>query len=190
MTTRALIFDCFGVLCVGTRSFIMSVCPKPHQQHLDDLFRQADYGFISAREFRQQATALLGMSEEKFIALHQQHLHRDERMIELLQHLRSQYLIGLLTNANDAIIRQLFTEHELQQLFSDVLISSEVGIVKPQRELFELAATRLGVQPEACVMIDDSSENIDGARAAGMNGVVFNDVDQCQQALQEFGVYA
>ena len=53
----------------------------------------------------------------------------------------------------------------------DVVIDScEVGLRKPDPEIFELTAERLGVPPSACVMIDDFAWNLTGAAATGNGG--------------------
>ena len=42
---------------------------------------------------------------------------------------------------------------------------------KPQPEIYLLAAERLGVEPEACVFVDDLRENCEGAEAVGMTAI-------------------
>jgi putative hydrolase of the HAD superfamily len=60
-------------------------------------------------------------------------------------------------------------------VFHDVVDSSEVGMRKPDHRIYRLASDRLGVEPEACVFLDDQPENVDGARAIGMAGIVVDD---------------
>lgn len=57
------------------------------------------------------------------------------------------------------------------QLFDALVISGEVGLRKPQPEIYQLAADRLGVEPAECVFVDDLAVNIRGAAAVGMVGV-------------------
>jgi epoxide hydrolase-like predicted phosphatase len=56
-------------------------------------------------------------------------------------------------------------------LFDTVVISGEVGLRKPEPEIYRLAAERLGVGPQECVFVDDLAANVRGAVAAGMVGV-------------------
>jgi epoxide hydrolase-like predicted phosphatase len=58
------------------------------------------------------------------------------------------------------------------ELFDAVVISAEVGLRKPDREIFLLAADRIDVPPEECVFVDDLLPNAEGARAIGMEAVV------------------
>jgi putative hydrolase of the HAD superfamily len=62
--------------------------------------------------------------------------------------------------------RELFPE-----LFDAVVISSEVGMRKPEERIFKLAAELLGLEPAECVFIDDMEANVLAAEAAGLVGV-------------------
>jgi len=76
---------------------------------------------------------------------------------------------GLVSNSwgDSGYERERFGE-----LFDVVVISAEVGMRKPDREIFLYAAGELGVPPEECVFVDDLLHNADGARAVGMEAVV------------------
>lgn len=61
-------------------------------------------------------------------------------------------------------------------VFDEVVISGEVGLRKPEPEIYRLAAERLGVPPSQCVFVDDLTPNVRGAVAVGMIGVLHRDV--------------
>ncbi len=65
-----------------------------------------------------------------------------------------------------------YERDRLGELFDAVVISADVGLRKPDREIFLLAAELIGLQPEECVFVDDLLHNADGARAVGMEAVV------------------
>ncbi|MBK5307462.1 MAG: HAD family phosphatase [Frankiaceae bacterium] len=58
------------------------------------------------------------------------------------------------------------------ELFDVIVISGEVGLRKPEREIYELCARQLGMPPGACVFVDDLSPNVRGAVDVGMVGVL------------------
>jgi epoxide hydrolase-like predicted phosphatase len=58
------------------------------------------------------------------------------------------------------------------ELFDGVVISGQVGMRKPERRIFLLAAESVGLEPEECVFIDDVQENVTAASAAGLTGVL------------------
>ena len=190
MAIQAVIFDCFGVLCVGSRTYLVSQCPQEGRERLEELFDQADYGYISAEEFLVQSAEVMGLSAGDLQRMLDRQYARDEKMIDFVRSLRAQYKTALLSNANNAIIRKLFSEDELTSVFDEVIVSSEIGMIKPSAELFELAATRLDCLPGECVMVDDVETNIIGAADAGMKGIVFRSLEQGKAELRELGVNA
>jgi epoxide hydrolase-like predicted phosphatase len=70
-------------------------------------------------------------------------------------------------------------------LFDAVVISGEVGLRKPEPEIYRLAADRLGLAPEECVFVDDLAPNVRGAVRVGMVGVHYVDHDRVVAELRE-----
>ena len=56
-----------------------------------------------------------------------------------------------------------------------MILSGEVGVRKPDPEIYLLAAERIGLAPEKCVFVDDIPVNVEGARALGMAGILHRD---------------
>jgi epoxide hydrolase-like predicted phosphatase len=77
-----------------------------------------------------------------------------------------------------------YPREDWDQLFDAVVISGEVGLRKPEPEIYALAASRLDVAAEQCVFVDDLRPNIRGAVAAGMVGVHHVDADQTVAELE------
>lgn len=78
-----------------------------------------------------------------------------------------------------------FPKNEQTIYFDDSVLSCGVHLVKPNRKIYELAASRLGVAVEECVFIDDSQKNIDGAEAIGMTGILYRDYDSFMTDIKE-----
>jgi epoxide hydrolase-like predicted phosphatase len=70
-------------------------------------------------------------------------------------------------------------------LFDAVVISGEVGLRKPEPEIYRLTAERLGLGPEECVFVDDLAPNVRGAAAVGMVGVHYVDHGRVVTELEE-----
>ena len=63
----------------------------------------------------------------------------------------------------------------IAELFDEILISGEIGIHKPDRAIFDMAASRLGVKNEECLFVgDDPKSDVDGALGAEMKVLWFN----------------
>jgi putative hydrolase of the HAD superfamily len=64
------------------------------------------------------------------------------------------------------------------EAFDHIVVSAEVGLIKPDPRIYRLALDGLGVSSEEAVFVDDMAENITGAEAVGMRGVRFLNPDQ------------
>lgn len=181
---HAVIFDCFGVLVHGSLNHLRSLAPPEHLDELNNLSHNSDYGYVSQEEYLQGVGELLGRTpQEIFDIIHAQYV-RNEEMITLVRALHGQYKTALLSNVGRGVISQLFPHDELEELFDVVVLSSEVGMVKPNADIYEFAAQKLGVTPEECLMIDDLEANIAGAKAVGMSGHICNEPTQCAHDIR------
>jgi len=96
-----------------------------------------------------------------------------EPMIERTRRFRQAgFAIGLVTN-NLAEFRDLWRPLlPLDELFDVVVDSSEVGIRKPDRRIFDLVLELLDARPERTVFLDDYQGNVDAAEALGIRGIL------------------
>ncbi len=70
--------------------------------------------------------------------------------------------------------------------FDGVMISAEVHMVKPDIRIYETFMKKYGLKPEECLFIDDRRTNVEGAKAAGMKGVIFeNDFERLYMELND-----
>jgi len=81
--------------------------------------------------------------------------------------------IGLLTNNVKEFGDNWRAMFPIDELCDDVVDSSHVGMRKPERAIYELTCSRLGVRPEETVFVDDNADNIAAARDFGMHAVHF-----------------
>jgi HAD superfamily hydrolase (TIGR01509 family) len=96
----------------------------------------------------------------------------DGDFVALIRSLRPRVKTALLSNFS-AQLRQLLTQHGLIDAFDVIVISGEEGLLKPDARIYHLAAERLGVPVADFLFVDDSEENVAGARAAGMPALHF-----------------
>jgi epoxide hydrolase-like predicted phosphatase len=144
-------------------------------------------GHISHREAFQRACQTLQLPEDALNefeqALWEERIFNRELAL-YLQQLRPRYKTALLSNAwsdaRDNITRffQLHTFVDLQ------IFSAEEGLAKPDPRLYLLALSRLEVQPEETIFIDDREENIQVAQQIGMHTILFEQNEQTIAALQ------
>lgn len=180
---RGVIFDCFGVLYEGSLEYLASLVPPGRREAVYEVNRAADYGYISYEEYLKSMAELIGTGPEDIDRIAQERFVRNDPLVDFARSLNPHYKTALLSNVGHSIIETLFTDQELSELFDAVVLSGEVGMVKPYPEIYELTASRLGLLPEECVMIDDLPKNTEGAERIGMKGLVYSSVRQLEADL-------
>jgi putative hydrolase of the HAD superfamily len=109
-------------------------------------------------------------------------LRPDERMLDALRRARAAGIrTGLVSNSMGA---GRYDRDAFPELFDGVVISGDVGMHKPQPEIFLLGAERAGVAPEDCVFVDDLRENCDGAEAVGMTAILHRGAERTVPELE------
>lgn len=74
---------------------------------------------------------------------------------------------------------------DLEPLFDTIVISGEIGLRKPEPEIYLYAARAADRPPDACVFLDDLRQNIAGAEAVGMVGVLHRDAAETVPTVEE-----
>jgi epoxide hydrolase-like predicted phosphatase len=108
-------------------------------------------------------------------------IRRNQVMIDAASRIAKSYKAGLLTNN----VREWggWREYYPQDLFHTVVDSSEVGLRKPDPQIYLLTCERLGVDPKRAAFIDDIESNVKGARDVGMAGIHFTENDAVLEQL-------
>jgi FMN phosphatase YigB (HAD superfamily) len=109
---------------------------------------------------------------------------------ELIAEVRRSVPIGCLSNTN-----VLHWDHQSSQwpmlgTFDYRFLSFELGLVKPDHEMFRAVADRLPVSPDRVLYLDDVALNSDAARAFGFQSEQVRGIDEVRRALVRFGLIA
>jgi epoxide hydrolase-like predicted phosphatase len=148
------------------------------------LLRRLETGELTEEQFSEQFGPLLGIHDhDGLIDRLFAGMKPDEPMIDSLRHARSAGIrTGLISNSWG---KGRYDRGSFAELFDGVVISGEVGLHKPQPEIFQLGAERIGLEPADCVFVDDLRENCAGAEAVGMTAVLHRDTDETLARLEE-----
>jgi putative hydrolase of the HAD superfamily len=191
---KALLVDFGGVLTTDIWSSFAAFC---EQRGLDagaakQLFREdpdalatlrgLETGEVEPADFERRFAALLGTEPEGLVEGLFAGLQPDQPMLDAVGRARD---AGVPTELiSNSWVMDHYTD-EIRSLFDEVVISAEVGLHKPQPEIYLLAAERLGVSPEDCVFVDDLRENCAGAEAVGMTAVLHRDSAETISRVEE-----
>lgn len=94
---------------------------------------------------------------------------------EMLEYLKPKYHLHLITNGFEEVQGLKLNGSGLAPYFATLTVSEEVGVKKPNPEIFHYALAKAHATPEESVMIgDEMAVDIDGARAAGIDQIFFN----------------
>ena len=95
--------------------------------------------------------------------------------LEVIETVRQDFRVGMITNGPRAIQRPKIELLSIETLFPVIVVSEEVGVWKPDPEIFRIALERCGCGPDDAIYVGDSVEHdIPGAHAAGMRAVWVN----------------
>jgi putative hydrolase of the HAD superfamily len=84
------------------------------------------------------------------------------------------YKIGVLSNMSNKDKEYLLNNMNLENLFDYFLTSSQLGYIKPRKEIFLKMLEEININPDECIFIDDSKSNVEVAKSLGIIGIHFN----------------
>ena len=150
--------------------------------------RQAQLGQKSYEAHWQWLGDYFGLAESDRAEMRRDFFAGDELNKPLLEHIkrlrRAGYRTGLLSNFSDEA-RYVWSEvYAFMAYFDGIVISSEVGLMKPDPRIYYLAVESVGVTVVAeDLFVDDFAENIEGANKVGLQTLHFTDPETAQEQL-------
>ena len=107
---------------------------------------------------------------------------------ELVAQTRASVPVAVLSNTNEVHWRAGARDWPLLELFDRAFLSFEIGMVKPDPEIFGHVVSALDTRPDRVLFLDDNRLNVDQAREVGMQAVRVVGVSQARDALVAAGV--
>ena len=107
----------------------------------------------------------------------------DRDLLNFIRSLRLRYKTGIISNAWGDM-RDYIVKHQFDDAFDTLIISAEIGMMKPQPKIYQLALKQARVEAKEAAFIDDTPKNVEAANALGMHGIVFRDPAQVEENLK------
>ncbi len=107
----------------------------------------------------------------------------ETELLDFLRSLRPRFKTALLGNASPGARAAWTSRLGLGEAVDTIIVSAEERLVKPDTRIYELAADRLGVAPQEALFVDDSADNVAGARDTGMQAIRFESYQQIIAAV-------
>ncbi len=188
MKYQAIIFDFFDVVYADAtkrwrKSKGIKMEGSARQASID-----ADLGLISVAEFYQRLADIAGVSVKQMQAELEEHRILNSEILPLIKKLGKHYKVGLLSNSPSKLVRDLLRKHDLDPLFHHIVISAEVNMLKPDRDIFHHILAKLHAAPEQAIFIDDNEENVHAAEKYGITGVLYLDMKTLKKDLKALGI--
>ena len=196
MTVKAVYFDLGGVIVrtefQSPREHLAERVGMTYEELVALVFeskssREASIGKISEDDHWKWVARALHRPLKERDALHKEFFDGDIIDRELVNYIRSlkpRYGTGLISNAWDGL-RPYMQREKFADAFDTLIISAEVGVMKPGAEIFQHALEQLEVRPKEAVFVDDFPENITGCEAVGMHGILFKSTEQTLKDLKK-----
>ena len=138
----------------------------------DDVCR----GTMTHDDFNKELAKRLKIDQVRWQDYYLEAVEPIEQMQELAHWASQHYKVGLLTNTMPGLLSTMRRNHQLPDLQYDAVIdSSEVGAIKPEAKIYEIAQQRAGCAASDILLIDDSRVNLMAAEKLGWNVLWFDD---------------
>lgn len=197
---RAVVFDWGNVIGFSDRSVVVNF--------MCDSFKFSESEFESANLAKRKATKA-GKSEidfwteyaldkniclprdwsQQYRATLKASVGADAEMYELIDQLKKKGIqVGMLSNIDDRYVK-LIRDFGFYEPFEPCLLSCEMGLEKPDSRAYDLLIKTIQICPEQIVFIDDKVENVEAAKARGIDAILFESKPQLKNELLKRGAF-
>jgi putative hydrolase of the HAD superfamily len=196
MTIRAAFFDLGGVIVRTEYQAPRELLAERLNMTYEDLnklvfesdtSRKASIGAITTDEHWIAVTRRLGRPASESKTIRAEFFAGDVIDRELLGFIRSLHpgrMTGVISNAWPDM-RNYLIENKFDDAFDALVLSAEVGVMKPDPKIYNLALEQFKIKPAEAVFVDDTPPNVEAARALGMQAIHFQSQEQTLEELKE-----
>jgi putative hydrolase of the HAD superfamily len=155
------------------------------------LFREFETGLMEPEAFAREVMRVLGFEcgLGEFSGIWNSIFLPETLVPEaVIRDLQSRYRLIIVSNTNQLHFEMLRNTYVIFEYFYGYILSYQVRAMKPDPAFYAAALDMAGCLPHECIFIDDLPENVDGAKVAGFDGIVFQSFPQLAEELKSRGV--
>ncbi len=130
----------------------------------------------------------LSWTYEQFVRFWNDIFVENREVIAIMQRVREHHTLMALSNTNTLHVQHLRATIPSLAVFHDWVTSCDVGLRKPDPEIYRLALRRAGVPPEQAIYVDDRPELVEAGRSVGLTAIRFESSRQLAQELRALGL--
>jgi|SRR3989344_3310880 len=196
MKIKAIIFDMGGVVLnaqIENAYEILATKLKITKDQFDEVknkyIKDAQKGKITDEKMVKDISVELNISYEKILSYWKEAYSEvmiiNSEVLSLVKKLKKDGFIVALISNTIGIHSNINKEREVYKEFNPVILSNEVGLIKPEKEIYELMLKKLNLSPKECIFIDDRPEHLKPAVSIGMKGILFENNNQLIKAIKD-----
>lgn len=187
MKIKAIIFDFFGVISTEvTPLWFEEHFGKTKSSQLKQKYMSStDNGDATKEELFYSLSLISNQTPEEIEADFSRRAKIDAEMVSLIERLKANYKIALLSNAQGEWLEEILQKHNLNRLFDVKIISSFVHCAKPKKEIYELTLSHLNLKAAQTIFIDDNPQNVQTAKELGLTSFIFTDITSLKNFLEK-----
>lgn len=196
---KLIIFDLGNVILNFDHMIIcrkLSKISKLSPQQIYDIIfvsgleRLYDEGKISTKNFFKQISNKLKLNIpfKEFKQIWEDIFWLNEGIEEVIMRLKEKYKLFLLSNTNQLHFEFAKNKFDILTFIDEYILSYKIGYTKPDAKIFYEALKKSMVSASQCIYIDDIKEHIDAASKIGINGILFQSIDELKKDLPRHGV--
>lgn len=185
---KAIIFDFFNVIRTDPYQAWLRRYGIKREGEYAEASKPLDRGELALADFYKKLERLSGHPATTVEHEYNNTRSVDKEIAKLIEGLRHNYKIGLLSNSGSEYLRSLLGRYSLEGLFDTVAISAEIGHIKPSKEAFYYVLEHLQVVAQQSIFIDDNPHNVEAAQALGITGIVFQNLKSLEADLSRHDI--
>ncbi len=182
---KAIFWDIGGVVILSRRKQILEDWAKELDVSSDNLR-------VTLKQFSDQKMRGQNISYNDFIQVNQiswitgaqlENLQKslwnseyvNNELLDFILANKDKYVYGVITNNYKEAEEVILKKYQVPKFYTIFVSSADIGVLKPDRKIYEFVLKRVNLPADQCLFIDDSVENVDGAKSVGMIGLQYTE---------------